>query len=240
VNLELEDNSMPGKNRALLHILSQLRIKMGDIKHISIALTHPSYYVDDRVKARLNQRLEFLGDAVIDLTISEYLFRHYPEADEGTLTILKSNIVSKTKLARCGRKIGLEDTIRVGKSVRSKGRINDRIIAQIFESLTGAIFLSYGLGKASDYVLYSLKDEIAQVRNKCLAELEPRGTLQMLVERKYGEKPKYITVKTDDNMFISEVFVADRCMGKARGNSKKEAEKLAAKGALTKLSYEGL
>ncbi|MCS7228248.1 MAG: ribonuclease III, partial [Endomicrobia bacterium] len=165
-------------------------IKFTNTELIKTALIHKSWAVENKISLN-NERLEFLGDSVLAVIISEYLYTTFPEKDEGSLSKLKSVLVSKTQLAKWGKQIGLGKYVLISKAEEnSGGRKKDTIIAGVFEALLGALYLDQGIKKCKEWMynkfLFNIKD----------VEIEDyKSLLQELVQKKYQLLPEYTIVK---------------------------------------------
>lgn len=201
------------------------------------ALTHTSFANENKREAfPHNERLEFLGDAVLDLVISDYLFRHYPDLLEGELTKARASVVCEPTLASRAGEIGLGDYLRLGRGeAASGGRERISILADAFEAVIGAIYLDQGLPAASRFVLSRLQDDLSTVERGEYAK-DHKTLLQEFAQRGGDAKIVYeVTSETGpdhDKIFEVTVLVnADR-LGSGSGKSKKEAEQQAACQAL--------
>ncbi len=196
------------------------------------ALTHKSYAIEAN-KKKFNERLEFLGDSVLSLSVSSYLFKKYPKIDEGELSRLRSAIVSGESLTVWARDIKLGDYLFLsrGEDVTG-GRSRGSTLADALEALIGAIYLDSGYAAAEKFVLNRLK------RRKFL-RLDYKSQLQEIIQKKYKIPPRYSLVNEtgpDHNKtFQIEVWVGEKSFGCGAGKTKKQAEQLAAGAALEKL-----
>ncbi|MGO8949010.1 MAG: ribonuclease III [Ktedonobacterales bacterium] len=181
--------------------------------------------------------LEFLGDALIGAQVVEYLFHTYPDADEGELTALKSEVVSRRVLARIGAHLGLEEYIRV--DVASLRTFNERsresLRADVVEALVAAIHLDQGRVAAEAFIARELLPIVEDVR-ATLADNNPKGTLQQYILRQTGLLPRYELLgeggQSNDRHYTVGVFAGDRLLAKSQGSSIKEAGREAARAAL--------
>lgn len=215
----------------------RLGLQFEDEKLLVEALTHPSY-VGEGEASRLhsNQRLEFLGDSVLGLIVSEYIFRRHPELAEGSLTKIKAVAVSEGALVQAARQLGLGDYLLLGKGEEaSGGRARASILADAFEALIGAIFLQHGLEAAREFVLRVLSDSIAVIENRKHVP-DYKSLLQELVQAEGRGTPTYHVLETSgpdhNKRFIVEVRARQVILGHGAGASKKEAEQSAAAEAL--------
>ncbi|MDF9408098.1 ribonuclease III [Pelotomaculum isophthalicicum JI] len=224
---------------------SRLRRRLGmdwrDDNLLSVALTHSSFTYENRhTGAENNQRLEFLGDAVLELAVSDYLYRNNPGRDEGELTKLRAAIVCEPSLARVAGGLELGLCLSMGKGEeRSGGRERPSILADAFEALLGAVYLDQGLDRAAEIAIRCLTPVISDVMEGRL-ERDYKTELQELVQQRGGETVQYVILKEDgpdhDKTFTAGVIYQGQMFGTGTGRSKKDAEQRAAKSALSKIS----
>lgn len=205
------------------------------------ALTHPSYVQDHPEAAPHNQRLEFLGDAVLQILIAEALFRLYPDAREGVLTRRRAILVNRHMLATLARELGLDAALRFGRS-EVRGSELPSALSDAFEAVMGAVYLDSDFATVRDRVLGAYGDIEARLR-ATEGHDNPKGRLQELVQPKHGnEALRYELVNTtgEDHAreFEAAVFFLDREIGRGRGTSKKAAEEEAARAALGSMPAE--
>ncbi len=222
------------REEALQDFCKKLALNFTDFSLLERALTHSSYAKNSTLEQTQSyERLEFLGDAVLKIAISEFLFKEFPDANEGKLTQHRAYIVSDAVLANLASKIGLGDLILL-KGVK----LQDSIIACVFEALLGEIFLETGLKGASDFLLKNFSEEFSRL----IEESEfsnPKALLQEYTQGKNNELPVYKTINetgsAHDKTFEIEVSYEGTIIGTGTGKSKKEAQQKAAKEALMKL-----
>lgn len=211
-------------------------------KLLSLALTHPSAV--GKGVARLqgsNQRLEFVGDALLGGIVALHLFRQYPHLNEGELTLCKIFIVRKESLAAAAKRLELGKYLILGMHEEAAGgRERDSILADALEAVIAAIYLSLGQKAATETVLKVLSLEIAAAATKPLALASSKNTLQEKTQALGMGTPVYRTVQASGDAFPrtfrAEVFLEGSAAGQGEGNSKKQAEAQAAAAALLKLS----
>jgi ribonuclease-3 len=202
------------------------------------ALTHSSYaYENQQDDIKDNEVLEFLGDSVLGLIIVDYLCRVHSNLSEGELSKLKSAAASTSALDYFARKIRLEKFIRLGKGEdRSGGRKKKTILAGTFEAVIAAIYLDGGFEPAQEFVLKFLRSLFKRINIKKFFVDNYKSALQEYLQRENSTAPIYktVTITGPDHKrsFVVEVFTEDKLLAKAKGNSKKEAEKKAAQKAL--------
>lgn len=200
------------------------------------ALTHGSVSYESQRTGADNQRLEFLGDAVLQLALSHDLFARLSSADEGRLTKSRAHLVSTKSLARLAREIGLGAHLHMGRGEEaSGGRDRDSTLADALEAVMGAIYLDGGFEAALHFILRVLQDELEQLGNG-VTESNPKGDLQEKLQAINAEAPIYhIVAQTGpDHAKFFEAAVTWRGseLGRGSGKSKKEAEVQAASSAL--------
>ncbi|MCI8318582.1 MAG: ribonuclease III [Lachnospiraceae bacterium] len=214
--------------------LKELEKKIGymfhDIRMLRQAMCHSSYANEHRETQHDNERLEFLGDAVLELTSSDVLFHQYQEMPEGQLTKLRASIVCEPTLALCAREIGLEKYILLGKGEEhTGGRYRNSIISDAMEALIGAIYLDGGFANAKEFVE---KFILTDIEHKKLF-YDSKTILQEIVQRDYkDEEIRYVITGEEGpdhaKQFLVEVMIGKNAMGSGRGSTKKSAEQEAA------------
>ena len=211
---------------------------------IEEALTHKSFTKEKLESLEFyNERLEFLGDAVLELVICDYLFKTYPQYTEADLSKIKSYAVQETTLAEAALKLDIGSYLRLGKGEEvSGGREKPSLLADAFEAVLAAIYLDGGLKKAKEFTLNILEDKIKVLIEKNLI-FDFKTRFQELSQEKFGVLPKYRVHKEEGpehkKIFEIEVFIKNDFYGVGRGKSKKEAEQKAAEAALKKIAEEG-
>lgn len=204
------------------------------------ALTHSSY-TKDHPEVSNNERLEFFGDAVLKLIFSNYLFHRFPQADEGLLTKYRARLISDDLLSRVANELKINKVLRVGVSMYQSGvpkKLPKSVTGDAVEALIGAIYIDSGYSAAEDFVLMNWSDHIEQALEDA-TNADFKSILQEKVQLEFKMSPEYRTLDTfgpDHNKeFEIGVFLEDKLLGKARGNSKKQAGQNAAKVALEEL-----
>lgn len=205
------------------------------------ALTHRSYaYELSLDPEETNERLEFLGDAVLDLVISEYLFLNHADLSEGELTKVRSHLVNMNTLAELARELGLGPHIMLSRDERADGGENKpSILADAMEALIGALYLDRGLAVTRRVVLRLFRERIKDALSGSL-DFDFKSRLQEMAVREKGVLPRYrIQEEGPDHqkVFHATVYVDGRQAGKGTGRSKKEAEQEAARAALENLAW---
>lgn len=203
------------------------------------ALTHRSYANEQRAKCADNERLEFLGDAILGLVIAEALFADEPLRPEGELSRLRSELVNAGILARLARQIELGSSLYLGRGeVKAGGSDKENILADAFEALLGAIYLDGGI-VAVEPVIHALFAQVMQEKTGQQGNSDFKSQLQEYLQGLQQTPPEYVLIVTEgpehDRTFVAEVRNSGRVLGVGRGRSKKEAEQAAAEAAFKAL-----
>lgn len=199
------------------------------------ALTHRSFHKNKKLSTVQNERLEFLGDAVLELVITNYLYREFSQA-EGYLTSLRASLVNYKILGQIAREIGLSDHVLVAKNERGEnGEVNLTILADCMEAIIGAIYLDGSTESAKDFILPLLLDKLPEIiANK--EYKDPKTRLQEYTQKYFKETPRYQILsavgKDHEKVFNCGVGIENKILATGVGKSKQEAETLAAKNAL--------
>ncbi len=203
------------------------------------ALTHPTHAYEAGGGAVSNQRLEFLGDAVVGLVVSRYLFDTFPTWPEGELTKIRAAVVSAPTLARRAREMGTGQVLRLGRGEEQMGgRERESNLADAFEALVAAIYLDGGIDAARELVLRELAGEVEAARQ---GRLHPNYKAQLLewAQREYGVPPVYRVIAETGPVHARrygvEVLLSGDPAGRGEGHSKRAAEQEAARAALEKV-----
>jgi ribonuclease III len=207
------------------------------------ALTHKSHVNERKGTTRShNERLEFLGDAVLSLIISDHLAQLYPQLSEGALSKLKANLVSESSLAQAARRMNLGAILRLGRGEElSKGREKPSLLADALEAVIAAVYLDGGLEASRVFTLGVLGAELrqAEAHQTTPGEEDYKTRLQEWCQKQFDQLPHYVTVRESgpDHLkhFEVEVRVNELVAGTGRGLSKKEAEQMAARCALDQI-----
>ncbi|KKU86910.1 MAG: Ribonuclease 3 [Candidatus Beckwithbacteria bacterium GW2011_GWC2_47_9] len=197
-----------------------------------IALTHRSA-LNENKRLISNERLEFLGDAVLELVVSNHLYRHFPQDDEGILSHRRSQIVQTKTLAEAAKSLNLNRQLILSKGeAKSGGRENESILADCFEAVVGAIYLEKGLPAAAEFISRSLLSRKVEV-------VDYKSELQEKWQKRHHAAPKYKLIKTlgpdHKKTFQVGVYLKHRLVAAGEGLSKQKAEAQAARAALAKL-----
>lgn len=223
----------------LTNLLKSFNISYKNIALYEQALTHPSYNGDANTKHQDYEKLEFMGDAVLNFVTADLVYKNRPEMSEGNLTKLRSVLVSTKPLAAYARKIKLHEYIRIGHSITlEQVKTSDKILENVFESLVGAIYLDAGLKPAYRLISSLL---IEDIKNYDVDDLtDYKSKLQEEIQAEHRDAVQYVTVETSgpahDRTFKVQVLFNGIVLGVGEGKSKKKAEEMAAKSALSKRS----
>ena len=216
-------------------LLSNLNWPAKNKMYYEEALTHSSYAYESGL-GKSNERLEFLGDAVLELVISEYLFKNFPEYPEGKLTQIRHRVVNEASLAEIAREIDLGSFIKLGKGeLLSGGPEKNSLLADALEALIGALFVDLGYNESTKLLLELFRPTLDNVVQGILPLSDYKTLLQELCQSSIGKVPFYRIASESgpphDRNFEAEVLLDKQVIGRGRGKSKKEAEQAAAKKA---------
>lgn len=209
-----------------------------DKKLIKNALTHSSSTSDKRLD---NERLEFFGDAVLDLIIREYLYHNYPNHQEGDLTEAKSSVVCRASLAKASKRMELKSFLFLGRGIGKKRAVPDSLLADAYEAIVAAIYLDGGYQPAKNFVLMTLRDEIPGAM-QAANSTNYKSNLQKYLQQQKRPLPIYkvlgSTGPEHSRVFEVAAFIEGEEMGRGSGSSKKAAEQEAARIAMDKLEVD--
>lgn len=216
--------------------------KFKNQKLLGQAFTHRSYLNETKEQLSSNERLEFLGDSILSFVVSNYLYKKYPEFNEGILTNIRSLLVNTKSLAGISKELGFGDFLKLSKGEQaSKGRQNQSLLADAFESFIGALYLDQGLENVTSFldpVLLKKSDEI--VKSKSFKD--PKSLLQEFVQSKRETSPIYKVLSeygpAHNKKFKIGAFVGGVLTGEGVGKSKREAEENAAAESLSFLKSQ--
>lgn len=221
---------------------SKLGYTFRDPGLLKLALTHPSVAHEQGLNLQTNQRLEFLGDAVLQLVLTRELFEKFPTCDEGPLTKARAKMVNRRTLADHGRAIELGKNLIVSRGEELHGgRERPSALADAYEALLGAIFLDGGFEVAREVILRQFQDAFGSVSVIPILD-NPKGELQEFLQATSTEAPRYHVVSATgpdhDRIFECTVHHANAELARGSGKSKKAAESEAARAALSKLKEQ--
>lgn len=216
----------PARQKSLLEFQRRIGYEFNDPALLEEALTHSSY-AHERGVPFWNERLEFLGDAVLEVLISEELFRTRPDASEGQMTRERASLVREEMLSAWGHSLGLDDLLLLGTGQR--GSASENMIGDAVEALIGALYLDGGLERARNFLS-------RRPREAAREQLDPKSRLQILCQERNGPTPYYELLQRKgpehDPVFIVRALLDGKELARGRGTSRKAAEQAAARTAL--------
>ncbi|MBI5076779.1 ribonuclease III [Candidatus Falkowbacteria bacterium] len=217
-------------------IAKTIGVKFNNEDLLKQAMVHRSY-LNEHPKFELdqNERLEFLGDAVLELIVTEYLYKGYPNP-EGELTNWRASLVNSRMLSKIGESIGIDDVLYLSRGEeKDTGKARQAILANAFEALIGAIYLDRGWDAAKNFIHRFVLTELPEILDKKLY-LDPKSNLQELTQEKIGITPIYRVLSESGpdhaKNFEIGVFLKNNKIGQGSGSSKQEAQEEAARNAL--------
>jgi len=222
-------------------LANTLQLSFQDPRLLQHAFIHRSYLneITEESDLKDNERLEFLGDAIINFIVSEELFERYPDHPEGPLTNLRAALVRKETLARLAEQANLGEYLWLGHGEEeSGGRERPATLCAVFEALVGAVYVDRGIEAARNFVLPIMHEELSRIEENAL-EKDPKSRLQEWVQSNKNLTPRYREIEKfgpdHAKTFIMQVTIGGEMYGVAQGRSKQEATQAAAAGALYKL-----
>ncbi len=231
--------------RSIEKFMAATGMRFGDASLLERAFVHRSYVneylvegVEDQAPAD-NERLEFLGDSVLSMIVSDFLFTRFPNRQEGDLTTLRAALVRRETLARFAIKLDLGEFLMLGNGEEeSGGRSRPATLCATYEALLGALYVDQGLEAVRTFVLPVVEAELVQIERSAL-EKDPKSRIQEWVQDTFGRTPRYKTVASTgpdhDKLFTIQVSAGGIACGVGQGRSKQEAAQLAAAHALHRL-----
>ena len=225
--------------KELNNLESRINYTFKDIKNLARALTHSSYANENRNKMlQSNERLEFLGDSILNAIISEHIYRRIPELTEGEMTRVRASIVCEPSLMKCADNIELGKCLLLGKGEeRTGGRKRISILSDSFEALIGAIFIDGDMEHAREFIL-SQMEEIIEGSVNGITQIDYKTRLQEIIQKNSDSRIVYEMISESgpdhDKHFKIQVKINELIRGTGQGKSKKEAEQNAARDALEK------
>lgn len=210
----------------------KLGFEFHDINLLVVALTHRSYVNEHRKNSEHNERLEYLGDAVLELVSSDFLFRNY-NYPEGTMTALRAALVRTESIGAAGKELGYEPLVRLSKGEQQGSeRAHDVILADCFEAVIGAIYLDQGYETAREFIAKHILVKIDMVLEEDLWR-DPKSYVQELAQKYDGITPIYHTLREEgpdhDKTFTVGMYVGEALKGVGKGHSKQDAQTEAAR-----------
>ena len=221
-------------------LAERLGLQFDDLALLTQALIHSSYVHEQPSAGLSNERLEFLGDSVISLIVSELLWRRYPTEDEGSLTTRRAAIVSARGLARIAQRLELDEYLVLGLGATTAGeRSRKSVLAATFEAVAGAIYMEHGLERTREWLMEVAAPELEDKPE--LAELKPpKSALQELSYARTGRAPQYRLISEEGpphaKHYMVEAVVGGQSLGRGEGRNRRDAETEAAREALTRIA----
>lgn len=203
---------------------------------IDVAFTHSSFTNEARVKTKSNERLEFLGDTVLDMVVSEYLFKNFKEKPEGWLTRTRSRIVCTDSFAKASEKFDLTKYLRFGMGEKKQGgKLKKHVKADTFEAMCAAIYLDSSYERLFEFLKANYREEVLKIINDDSMFLDYKTRLQEYYNTHSKKNLSYELIKEEgpehDKTFTMEVRLGNRTLAQGSGKNKKTAEQMAAKAA---------
>lgn len=225
--------------RNIEELLEVIGITTKQVYLYELALTHPSYNADADTKHSDYERLEYMGDAVLDYVSADLIFHEFPEMEPGNMSKLRSFLVKSHTLSNYARSINLADYIRTGHSIsENQLQQSDKILEDCFEAIIGAIYLDKGIDFASAFIKKFILDDIREFGRQDLTDYKSK--LQEEMQAEHRESVHYVTIKetgpAHDKTYYVNVMFNDIVLASGSGKTKKAAEQDAAKNALKKRS----
>ena len=224
--------------------MKELEKKIGyqykNISYLENALTHSSYANEAKHGTKSNERLEFLGDAVLSMVVSDYIYKNCPNLPEGELSKLRASLVCEKSLCRFSKSLGVGRCLKLSRGEHNlKGNERPSILADAFEAIIASIYLDGGMEQARKFILSFVEPEIKNPKPKAFKDY--KTTLQEIIQKNPEERLTYVLTGEQgpdhDKHFFVEVHLNSNVIGRGGGRSKKEAEQQAAREALELMGY---
>lgn len=211
-----------------------------DKKYLNVALTHSSFANEKKGKIKSNERLEFLGDAVLSIVVSDYIFKKLPDLPEGELTKLRASLVCEKALCEFAKELGIGEYLKLSKGeLKSGGAERASILSDAFEAVIASIYIDGGIEEARKFILRYVVPYIENPKPKAFKDY--KTCLQEIIQKNPEETLEYVLVDETGpdhkKHFVVEVCLNNNVIGKGGGKSKKEAEQQAAREALELMGY---
>lgn len=225
---------------SLQSLEQKLNLTFNNQNLLKKALVHRSYLNEANESIdESNERLEFLGDAVLQFLSSEFLYKGYPSLGEGDLTNIRSKIVNTESLAAESTRIGVGEYILISRGEKETAKESSSILANVFEAILGAIYLDQGIDQCRNYLQQQLFYKVETVLSSGSLK-DSKSLFQEIAQEKYLVTPQYKVIMEDgpdhNKTFVSAVYINDEEVGRGTGSSKRKAEQEAAQDALSKMS----
>lgn len=231
----------------LIQNTSDIETKLGyhfrDHSFLVLAFVHRSFINENKMITQHNERLEFLGDSVLGMLISDYLYTHLPSTPEGQLSYLRSRLVEASSCVDYVQKLGVAPYVLLGKGERmNDGRGRESILADLFEAIIGAIYLDGGIEAAKTFLFHNFNTQFQEILKTPLRNW--KAILQDHCQKKYQQTPTYHVIEESgpdhSKIFQISVLINQHELGRGSGQSKKEAQQSAAENALARFNLHEL
>jgi ribonuclease-3 len=222
--------------------LDNLNIIPRNIDLYRQAVTHRSYLNENRNHGlEHNERLEFLGDAVLELAVTRYLYEQFPDKPEGEMTAWRSALVCGEMLSKVAQEIGVEEQLLMSRGeAKDTGRARQYILANAVEAVIGALYLDLGYDRAETFVRESIVCHLEEILEQKLY-LDAKSYFQERAQDKVGITPSYREHSSEgpdhDRLFVVGVYLGEECIAEGKGHSKQEAQRAAARAGLEKKGW---
>lgn len=229
--------------KELIDLQQLLGVTFNNTDILRTAITHRSYLNEHKEATwEHNERLEFLGDAVLELAVTDYLFKEFPQKPEGELTAIRAALVNTNSLSAASEALGVNQYLLMSKGeAKDEGRARQYILANVFEAFIGAMYIDQGYDTARNFIASRLFDNTAEIVRKRLWQ-DAKSRFQELAQDKASVTPTYETVSQDgpdhNRVFTVGVFLRAEKIAEGKGASKQEAEQKAARAALEKKGWD--
>lgn len=219
----------------------KLNYKFNNIKLLENALTHSSYANETHPLFGSNERLEFLGDAVLSVIVADYIYKNFPKQPEGELTKLRAALVCEKSLCQFSKELGVGEYLKLGKGEAANGGAQrPSLLADAFEAILAAIYLDGGMQAAQTHVMRFISKELEKTDDESFKDYKTQ--LQEVIQRNPEERLSYVLIGESgpdhDKLFTVEVHLNSNVLGTGTGKSKKLAEQSAARQALELMGIE--
>ncbi len=230
-------------NNSLEDLEERIGVHFNDKKLLQQAFVHRSY-INENKSCGLghNERLEFLGDAVLELVITDFLFHKYPSKPEGEMTSLRAALVNTVSLQKVAKDLKINGNLYLSRGeAKDTGRAREYILANTVEALIGAIYLDRGYGEAKDFIERFITVDVEEIERE-RSWIDAKSLFQEIAQEKESETPAYKVLKEEgpdhDKHFTCGVYLKDELIAEGGGQSKQEAEQEAARRALEKRGWK--
>lgn len=232
----------PEIKESLERLQTRLGVRFVELEHLLVAITHRSFLNEHREATQdHNERYEFLGDAVLELVVTDFLFNKYLEKPEGELTAIRAALVNTVSISEASTSLGINEFLLLSKGEeRDTGRARQYILANAFEAIVGALYLDQGYDVAKEFIARELFDKTERIVEKRLWQ-DAKSRFQELAQEHMSVTPSYDTLSQTgpdhDRIFCVGAFLAKNKVAEGKGRSKQEAEQAAAEKAIEAMNW---